>query len=139
MNLAPHKKTLHLLLVIIAILALAGSAVAQQAAPQQTNQKAPANPLLRVLQAKGILTEEEATMIGAASSPAESEQRLAKLLLSKGIITQADYEQTVGAYAGGASVVMTSSNGTTGAQMVPAVYRETISIPSSGGGQAADS
>lgn len=137
MNLAPHKKTLHLLLVIIAILALAGSAVAQQAVPQQTNQKAPANPLVRVLQAKGILTEEEATMIGAASSPAESEQRLAILLLSKGIITQADYEQTVGAYAGGASVVMTSSNGTTGAQMIPAVYRQPINTPSSGGGQAA--
>jgi len=58
--------------------------------------KSAVNPLVRVLQAKGILTAEEVAQLGQASSASDADQRLAKLLLVKGVISQADYDQTVG-------------------------------------------
>src|SRR2546430_13032393 len=57
--------------------------------------KSVVNPLVRVLQAKGILTAEEVAQISQASSANDAE-RLAKLLLMKGVISQADYDQAVG-------------------------------------------
>src|SRR5437879_9865359 len=58
--------------------------------------KSVVNPLVRVLQAKGILTAEEVAQISQASSANDADQRLAKLLLMKGVISQADYDQAVG-------------------------------------------
>jgi hypothetical protein len=83
------------------------------------------NPLVRLLQVKGILTEEEVTRINQASSPADANQQLAKLLLIKGVITQADYDHTFGA----ATVMNASISTTSTASMIPAVYR----IPSNSG------
>ncbi len=114
MKKALQKKALHMLLAAIAIFALASTVVAQQ----QNEQKPAASALVRLLQSKGILTEEEASLVGQAATPAESEQRLARLLLSKGLITQEDYNQTVAA-----SVVTVATQGTPGAQVVPAVLR----------------
>ncbi len=114
MKKALQKKALHMLLAAIAIFALASTMVAQQ----QNEQKPAASALVRLLQSKGILTEEEAALVGQAASPSESEQRLARLLLSKGLITQEDYNQTVGA-----SAVTVATQGTPGAQVVPAVLR----------------
>src|SRR5689334_18199815 len=50
------------------------------------------DPLVQVLQAKGILTDAEARAIAAASSPAEQRDRLAVLLRDKGVISAAEYE-----------------------------------------------
>jgi hypothetical protein len=67
-------------------------------AAQQNGVGSNPNPLVRLLQSKGIITEQEAAMVSEAQSPAESELRLAKLLLSKGVITQQEYDQAVSAY-----------------------------------------
>ena len=132
MRKAFERKSLRLLLALVAVLALATTVVAQQ----QNDQKPANSALVRLLQSKGILTEEEAATIGQATTPAESEQRLAKLLLSKGLITQEDYNETVGA-----SAVSVSTESTTGARVVPAVLRETVnigaSLPASPGATAA--
>jgi len=50
------------------------------------------DPLVQVLQAKGILTEAEARAITASASPAEQRDRLAVLLRDKGVISAAEYE-----------------------------------------------
>ena len=88
-------------------------------AQQQGNSQPVASPLVRVLQAKGILTTEEVAQLNQASSASDADQRLAKLLLSKGIISQADYNQM----AGGSAVVNASSSTTSNVNMVPTVYR----------------
>jgi hypothetical protein len=51
-----------------------------------------ADPLVRVLMAKGILTPEEARSVGASATPAEQRDRLASLLRDKGLISPAEYE-----------------------------------------------
>jgi len=90
---------------------------------QQTGEnKSAVNPLVRVLQAKGILTAEEVAQINQASSTGDADQRLAKLLLMKGVISQADYDQTVGTPG-----MMNASNAGTGSPTaIAAVYRVPI-------------
>src|SRR5712691_11808995 len=117
------RNVLHIMLAVFTTLVLAGTVLAQQ----QNDRKPASNPLVRVLQAKGILTDEEAAMVSQASTAGEAEERLARLLLSKGIITQTDYDQTVGSV-----VVQASTDGATGARVVPAVLR----LPASSGGSA---
>ncbi len=81
------------LVVLASAVVLAVPAMAQQ----QDNHQATNNPLVQLLQSKGILTADEAAMVNQASSPGEANQRLAQLLLSKGLITQEDYKKTLGA------------------------------------------
>src|SRR6476661_6272824 len=50
------------------------------------------DPLVRVLQAKGILTETEARAITSNASPAEQRDRLAALLRDKGVISATEFE-----------------------------------------------
>ena len=50
------------------------------------------DPLVRVLQAKGVLTEAEARLITANASTAEQRDRLAVLLRDKGLISPAEFE-----------------------------------------------
>jgi len=113
-------RVLCLLIAVVTATVLAMPAVAQQ----QNERQPAANPLVRLLQSKGILTEEEAALVSQAATPNESERRLAKLLLSKGLITQEDYDQTVGA-----SAIEVAADGTAGARMIPAVLRVPISSP----------
>lgn len=89
------------------------------AAQQQGNGQAVESPLVRVLQAKGILSAAEVAQINQASSASDANQRLAKLLLTKGIISQADYDQM----SGGPAVVAASSPASTNVSVVPTVYR----------------
>ncbi|HET7108952.1 MAG TPA: hypothetical protein VFI38_19215 [Candidatus Acidoferrum sp.] len=104
------------LVVLLAItLAWTGLASAQQPA---TNAPV-AGPLVRILQAKGILTPEEVAQISQASSPTDADQRLAKLLLSKGVISQTDYNQMMGTPA----VVNASASTSAPAAVIPTVYR----------------
>ena len=88
-------------------------------AQQQADSKQAMNPLVRLLQVKGILTEEEVAQLNPAS-PADADQQLARLLLLKGVITQADYDHTFGA----ATVMNASTPATSAASVIPAVYRE---------------
>jgi len=104
------------LVVLLAVtLAWTGFASAQQ---QATSAPA-ASPLVRVLQAKGILTPEEVAQINQASSASDADQRLAKLLLSKGVISQTDYNQMMGA----PGIVNASASTSAPATMIPTVYR----------------
>src|SRR5436190_3289369 len=50
------------------------------------------DPLVRVLQAKGVLTEAEARSITANATSAEQRDRLAVLLRDKGVISSAEFE-----------------------------------------------
>ncbi len=103
-------------LVVVLLVTFASSKVA--VAQQQGASNPPVSPLVRVLHAKGILTDEDMAQINQASSSGEADQRLAKLLLSKGVISQADYDQTMAA----GTFVNASNADTAGAHVVSAVY-----------------
>ncbi|HET6929844.1 MAG TPA: hypothetical protein VFI45_05955 [Candidatus Acidoferrum sp.] len=109
-------------LVVLLALALAWSG--HVAAQQQATDSQAASPLVRVLQAKGILTPEEVAQISQASSASDADQRLAKLLLSKGVISQTDYNQMMGA----PGIVNASASSSAPASVVPTVYR----VPAAG-------
>jgi hypothetical protein len=51
-----------------------------------------ADPLVRVLVAKGVLTADEGRSISVAATPAEQRDRLAALLRDKGLLSSAEYE-----------------------------------------------
>ena len=109
------------LLTFVSVLTLLDNAFAQQ----QSGNTPVANPLLRVLQAKGILTEEEVAQINEKSSPGDSNQRLADLLLKKGVISQSDYDQAFGE----AKTSNVSAAASSSASVIPAVYRMPASSP----------
>lgn len=71
------------------------SAFTNQAFGQTQKADTQSNPLVRLLQSKGILTEQEAAMISGASSTESAERKLAELLLSKGVITGQEYDETL--------------------------------------------
>ncbi|MCA1594460.1 MAG: hypothetical protein LC754_17905 [Acidobacteria bacterium] len=56
------------------------------------NETPPADPLVRVLVSKGVLTEEEARRVGTGGNAAEQRDRLAALLRDKGLISAAEFE-----------------------------------------------
>ncbi|HEX8183934.1 MAG TPA: hypothetical protein VF747_04265, partial [Blastocatellia bacterium] len=87
------KGFLHLAFITLTLLALSGQSLAQQKEEAQS----PPNPLVKILQSKGIITEQEAATISGAATPGEAQQRLAKLLLTKGILNQQEYDQTISA------------------------------------------
>jgi hypothetical protein len=84
------KKMFQLMIISFAIVAFSHQVFAQQ---QDGNSQK--NPLVRLLQTKGIITEQEAAMLSEASSPAQAERRLAELLLSKGVINRQEYDETL--------------------------------------------
>lgn len=94
------KKLCQLTALSFAIVALSGQAFAQQ---QDRNQQP--NPLVRLLQTKGIITEQEAAMISEAPSPAQAERALADLLLTKGVINRQEYDQTLLALRGSSTAL----------------------------------
>ena len=77
---------MYLRLTLIALVALA-SALNVSSQTTDTN-----DPLVRVLQAKGIITEAEARLITANASPAEQRDRLASLLRDKGVISSTEFD-----------------------------------------------
>jgi hypothetical protein len=111
----------YLVVLLVATLAWSGLVVAQQ----QGGNSPAASPLVRVLQAKGILTPEEAAQINQASSASDADQRLAKLLMMKGVISQADYNQMMGA----PGIMSASASTSAPAVMVPTVYRVPVGGP----------
>jgi hypothetical protein len=109
-----HRLLVCSTVVLLFSLVCSGPALAQS---QNTNQNS-ATPLVRVLQAKGILTAEEVAQLSQASSASDADSRLAQLLLSKGIISQADYNQMLS----DPSVMTASSPSSASVSLVPAVY-----------------
>jgi hypothetical protein len=77
-------------IIVLVIVAMSATQVyaQQNSGPLRT-------PLIRLLESKGIITEQEAAMVSEASSTAEAERRLSELLLAKGIITRQEYEQAL--------------------------------------------
>ncbi len=61
----------------------------------QQNSSPTSNPLIQLLQSKGILSSEEAATVMQASSPNEANRRLAQLLVVKGLISEQEYQTTV--------------------------------------------
>jgi hypothetical protein len=90
------KRTFRLLLLIVAV-ALAMSASAQQ----QISQTTYPNPLAALLESKGILSSSDLALINQATSPADADARLARLLVDKGLISQEELAKT--AYTDGSS------------------------------------
>src|SRR5947209_15237370 len=72
-------------------------------AQQQESHPSTPNPLLQLLQSKGILSAEEISSINQASSPDDANARLARLLVSKGLISDQEYQHTIGQPAATAS------------------------------------
>src|ERR1700756_3864919 len=72
-------------------------------AQQQESHPSTPNPLLQLLQSKGILSAEEVSSINQASSPDDANARLARLLVSKGLISDQEYQHTIGEPAAPAS------------------------------------
>jgi hypothetical protein len=109
--------------VLLIVCLLVTFALGERTLAQQPADNKPAvSPLVRVLQAKGVLTAEEVAQLSQASSARDADQRLAKLLLMKGVISQADYDQTVAATG-----MMNVSNSSPGTPIViPAIYRVPI-------------
>ncbi len=108
-------KRLVCLIALISAVVLAFPALGQQ----QGNHQTTTSPLVRVLRAKGILTAEEVAQISQASSASDADERLAKLLLMKGVISQADYDQTVDT----PGMINASNAGTSSPTPIAAVYR----------------
>jgi hypothetical protein len=116
------------LVLSLVVCSLATFAWCQRGFAQQQSENPPAvNPLVRLLQVKGILTDAEVAQINQTSSPADSNQRLANLLLSKGVISQSDYNRAFGA----ATVLNASAPASTNAVVIPAVYREPVNASAS--------
>ncbi len=103
---------------LLVVLALCDRSWAQQPA----DNKSAVSSLVRVLQAKGVLTAEEVAEISQASSASDADQRLAKLLLLKGVISQADYDQTVDM----PGLTNASNSGASTPTAIAAVYRVPI-------------
>jgi hypothetical protein len=89
------KKSSQMILVVLVLFAMATLSMAQQ---KDGSPPAP-NPLVRLLQAKGIITPEEATSLNQATSSADSQLKLAKLLVSKGLISQKEYDEMAASFA----------------------------------------
>jgi len=90
------------------------------AVAQQSQQPAGNNPLLVLLQAKGIISSQEAATVNQATSAEEANSRLAQLLVGKGLISEQEYKATF---------TSTASAGST-AQLINAVYRPEPTAPS---------
>ncbi len=60
--------------------------------PEATPDAAIVDPLVRVLVSKGILNNAEAISLGGSGTPIERRERLAELLLNKGVITRGEFE-----------------------------------------------
>ncbi|MGD0508785.1 MAG: hypothetical protein ABSA27_13360, partial [Terriglobales bacterium] len=84
------KTNVSRLILLISVVALALSAMAQQENHITNN-----NPLAVLLQSKGILSPDEVALVSQAASPEEANARLAQLLVEKGLISQQEYTATV--------------------------------------------
>ena len=87
-------RILHSFFALVLLLSAAHLAVCQDSNTNGSNSKNTtiSDPLVRMLMAKGLLTENEARSISESGNAAEQRDRLANLLREKGIISAAEYE-----------------------------------------------
>jgi len=78
---------------LLEFVAIVAFALVSLAAAQEPSQPAP-DPLIQLLQNKGLLTAQEASALNQASTPEEQQNRLTQLLYSKGLLTQEEYRAT---------------------------------------------
>jgi hypothetical protein len=97
-------------------------------AQQQESHPSTSNPLLQLLQSKGILSAEEVSSINQASSSDDANARLARLLVSKGLISDQEYKTAFAAPA----VVPATAPVVPAAHLVEAVYHVPAVKPESG-------
>jgi hypothetical protein len=83
-------RTVGSLLMILTCVVVLGPLAFTQQANSATN-----NPLINLLQSKGILSPDEAAAVLQTSSPEESNGRLAQLLVGKGLISEQEYQATL--------------------------------------------
>jgi len=82
-------KVVRSLLLILTCMVVLGPVAITQQGDSPTN-----NPLINLLQSKGILSSGEAAALRQASSLDEANQRLAQLLIDKGLISEQEYRTT---------------------------------------------
>jgi hypothetical protein len=97
---------------------LSTALLAVPAMAEQREAKPAASPLVELLKAKHILTEEEAATLTQSSSPGESDRRLAQLLLSKGLITRQEFERIAGSASAGFEPISGTAAGSDKARIV---------------------
>lgn len=104
--------------VIILPVILIVFSVAHAQGDGSATSSASADPLVRVLVTKGVLTADEARLIVTNASPAEQRDRLAALLRDKGIISTAEFETVRGNVPGANSqaAIMTADYKTTSSE-----------------------
>lgn len=118
-------------LILFTLLTLSTPVEAQGPPAAQTQ----SSPLVRLLQSKGIISDEEAASVSSAPSTSEAEQRLASLLLSKGVISPEEYANTVSALGAGSTqsaprIVSIAAHAPASAPVSPAAARsETTTKP----------
>ena len=63
---------------------------------QQSSSSEQSNPLVNILQKKGLLTSDEVKQIESSVSPQQANERMAQILFGKGVISADDYRQIAG-------------------------------------------
>ena len=89
------------LFCILMFFSAASAGVAQQADRDGNSGQ---DRLVRLLQAKGILSDAEAASLGGAGDKAEANRRLAQMLLEKGLISPDEYKKAISLDAGSAPI-----------------------------------
>src|SRR5579864_5160246 len=87
-------------------------------AQQQESHPSTPNPLLQLLQSKGILSADEVSSINHASSADDANARLGRLLVSKGLISDQEYKTTFASPA----TVSVATPAASEAHLMEAVY-----------------
>lgn len=124
MRVKPSRVVMFLLMCLFTTVIWSQRGLAQQ----KTGDKPAVNPLVRLLQAKGVLTDEEVAQLSQALFAGDANEKLAKLLLMKGVISQTDYDQALASST--PTVVNASSLAANSPTTIPAVYRMPVNTAS---------
>jgi hypothetical protein len=122
-------RILHVLFALVLLLTATQLAVGQDSNTTGPNSRNAviADPLVRMLMAKGVLTETEGRAISEGGNAAEQRDRLANLLRDKGIISAAEYEAVRTVAPAGEVVALSAKSG---AEVGESSRREQPSTPS---------
>ena len=108
----------------VAVMMAALAAMALPAGAQQDATRAAADPVVQLFLAKGYLTQEEAASINQAPTRSEADLRMLNIFLSKGLISQQEFDSAAPMAQAGAPAAATGASGahwaTTSAAVEPA-------------------
>lgn len=74
------------------------------------------NPLVQILETKGVLTADDVAQINQSNSRADADRKLAEILHSKGLISQQEYDQLAGTSASAPSATAPQAPGQNSAE-----------------------